>query len=124
MDIESKVIENKKRWTISMLKEACEILSLEKSGTRDDLCKRVVDYLAVPIARSGARSTPKKSKVPNIKNGICVLAHIIVFCSGNEKKTICKGWNREKTQESANCIYLVFARYCDDCYVDTQLSCI
>ena len=67
MDIESKVIDNKKKWTISTLKEACEILSLEKSGTREDLCKRVVDYLAVPTARSGGRSTPKKSKVMHIK---------------------------------------------------------
>jgi hypothetical protein len=63
MSVETKLTENKKKWTIALLKEACSLLSLEKSGTRDELCKRVVDYLAVPTERAAVRGATKKAKV-------------------------------------------------------------
>lgn len=60
--VENKLLENKKKWTVSFLKEACGLLSLERAGSRDELCKRVVDYLALPTEKSAVRGA-KKAKV-------------------------------------------------------------
>lgn len=73
MAVENKLIDNKKKWTVSFLKEACGLLSLERSGSREELCKRVVDYLAMPTERSGSRA-PKKTKVDCITISRCIFA--------------------------------------------------
>jgi hypothetical protein len=67
-----KVIENKKKWTISMLKDALGLFGLEKGGAREDLCKRLVDYLVEPRIivgagkgkrpRASSKSSPSKSR--------------------------------------------------------------
>ena len=44
-----KVIENKK-WTVTALKDLCQLLSLEKSGDRETLVRRVFDFLKAPSA--------------------------------------------------------------------------
>lgn len=43
----SKLIDNKK-WTVSLLKEACDILGLDRGGNRDDICRRIVDFCMSP----------------------------------------------------------------------------
>lgn len=62
MAVESKITENKKRWTVGLLKDVCTLLSLERSGSREELCKRMVDYLSCPSDRAPARA-PSKAKV-------------------------------------------------------------
>ena len=68
MAIENKLSENKKKWNVSLLKESCALLSLERSGSREELIKRVVDYLACPSEKAAVRA-PRKAKVcpPNIR---------------------------------------------------------
>lgn len=65
MAIEAKLLENKKKWTVGLFKECAEVLSLERSGTRDELCRRLVDYLAVPSHHDAIKVSriSKKSKV-------------------------------------------------------------
>lgn len=57
--IEHKISENKKKWTVGFLKEVCGLLSLERSGSREDLCKRVVEYLACPSERTAVKGVKK-----------------------------------------------------------------
>lgn len=58
-----KVIENKKKWTVGLLKDALGVFGLEKSGTREELASRLIDYLQEPTAiKSGAPSSVKKAR--------------------------------------------------------------
>lgn len=45
--IKTKVLENKK-WTVSVLKDACVLLGLEKGGDREQLVNRLFDFLVKP----------------------------------------------------------------------------
>ncbi|RYH14059.1 hypothetical protein EON65_34245 [archaeon] len=67
-----KVVENKKKWTVSLLKEALSLFGMERGGNREELCERLVEYLAHPrivVApgktkrrRSTSKSPKKQSK--------------------------------------------------------------
>ncbi len=61
----TKLTENKKKWTVAQLKSAATLFGFERSGTRDDLILRLVDYLASPVAlkedEGHAHDTKKKS---------------------------------------------------------------
>ncbi len=54
---EAKVLDNKKKWTVSALKDACAVLGVERSGSRDELVKRLADFLLSPEERKGVRSS-------------------------------------------------------------------
>lgn len=57
-----KVLENKKKWTISLLKEALSLFGLEKGGTRDELANRLMDYIGKPeILKSLAEAESSKT---------------------------------------------------------------
>ena len=58
----AKVVEKKKLWTVSNLKVALGLFGLEKGGDREALCKRLVDYLAKPVAGKKTSATPSSSK--------------------------------------------------------------
>ena len=56
--------ENKKV-TLGDLKDVCGVLGLEKGGTKEEVAKRVVDFLAEPTGSSvkrGGKAPPKKRK--------------------------------------------------------------
>ena len=60
----SKMLENKKKWTVSLLKECLGIFGCDKSGSRDELIQRLVNYIAVPKElKSETRSAVKKRKL-------------------------------------------------------------
>jgi hypothetical protein len=59
--IKAKVEANKK-WTVSVLKDACVLLGLEKSGDRDALINRLFDFLMKPHAI--AKPAPPKVRAP------------------------------------------------------------
>jgi hypothetical protein len=61
-----KVISQKKL-TVLELKGMCEVLGLERSGSRDEVAKRIVSFLVSP--EEGA--TTGKRKAPT-KGGLCV----------------------------------------------------
>jgi len=44
-----KVLDNKK-WTVSALKDLCQLLGLEKGGDRESLVRRAFDFLKAPSA--------------------------------------------------------------------------
>ena len=48
-----------KKWTVSALKTCCGLLGVEKSGSRDDVIGRLVDFLLSP---SELKSVPDKTK--------------------------------------------------------------
>jgi hypothetical protein len=56
LQIESKILDNKKKWTIPLLKSALEIFGLEKSGARPELCSRIANYLMNPHVTKSASS--------------------------------------------------------------------
>lgn len=56
-----KLIENKKKWTVSILKDAMGLFGLEKGGNREDLCRRLVDYLSAPRIIVTAGKRPRSS---------------------------------------------------------------
>ena len=43
-----KVLENKKKWTIQMLKDTMSLFGLEKTGNRNELVEKFMDYLMSP----------------------------------------------------------------------------
>ena len=58
----AKVLEKKKIWTVSTLKTALGMFGLEKSGDREALVARMIDYLAEPRFTKDASTTSKKRK--------------------------------------------------------------
>lgn len=44
----AKVMEKKKFWTVANLKKALVLFGLERSGERDALVRRMVEYIAAP----------------------------------------------------------------------------
>lgn len=60
-DIEAKFTQSRKKWTLNLLKEACDLLGLEKSGSRTDICKQLAEYLVSPT------ETKSESDVPATK---------------------------------------------------------
>jgi hypothetical protein len=68
----AKVTENKKKWTVQALKDSLGLFGLEKSGTREELIVRLVEYLMKPTvtkdvselksAKSAKGSKKKSSK--------------------------------------------------------------
>lgn len=60
-------IVDKKKWTVSVLKEVMSLFGLERSGTREGLAERLIDYLKAPYERVclSESITPKTpSKTP------------------------------------------------------------
>ena len=57
-----KVLENKKKWTVSLLKDSLGLFGLEKSGTREELAGRMIDYLAKPSVLKSVSALSKSSK--------------------------------------------------------------
>lgn len=45
----AKVTENKKKWTVVVLKDCLGLFGLEKSGTRDELVEKLCEYLMKPL---------------------------------------------------------------------------
>ena len=43
LQIEAKLSENKKKWTVTQLKDVSRIFGLETSGTRAELIKRIAE---------------------------------------------------------------------------------
>lgn len=61
--VETRILDNKKKWTVAALKEVCGVLGVERSGSREEIAKRVADFLLSPEERKGARSSAGKAKV-------------------------------------------------------------
>ncbi len=87
LSLEAKIIENKKKWTVALLKETLEILGIERSGSREELIRRLVDFLAFPEEKaSRGRASTSKAKV------FYDLFHLWISSAnilGNEEKAIC-----------------------------------
>ena len=60
--IKTKLLENKKRYTVSLLKDCAEVVGLEKSGSREDLVLRLVEYFAAPKKLKGETKTEVKKR--------------------------------------------------------------
>lgn len=72
-----KLIENKKKWVLSLLKEALNLFGLPVTGTREELAVKLNDYLHNPeiIKKEGEKkekiskdSSSKKRKNPSSKS--------------------------------------------------------
>jgi len=89
-----KVIENKKKWTVGLLKDALGVFGLEKSGTREELATRLIDYLQEPSAiKSGAPGSVKKARKSS---------------SGSKRKANGKGDKKPK-KKVAPSAYILFS---------------
>lgn len=58
----SKVTENKKKWTVQLLKDILGLFGMEKTGTRAELVEKMMDYLMSPtiIKEESSGTGPKK----------------------------------------------------------------
>jgi len=56
----NKVIENKKKWTNTVLKEALGIFGLAKGGAREELITRLMDFLASPSDETAPKSRARR----------------------------------------------------------------
>ena len=71
--IKTKLLENKKRYTVSLLKDCAEVVGLEKSGSREDLVLRLVEYFAAPKKLKGETKTEvkkrkaEKARIPQVR---------------------------------------------------------
>jgi hypothetical protein len=63
-DKRTKLLENKKKWTVSLLKDCLGLFGLEKSGSREELVDRLIGYLAEPeeLKKSGSASAGKRKR--------------------------------------------------------------
>jgi hypothetical protein len=57
-EIEAKFTQSRKKWTMNLLKEACDLLGLDKGGNRVDICKRLADYLVSPTETKSENEVP------------------------------------------------------------------
>jgi hypothetical protein len=95
-DIESKFTQSRKKWTMNLLKEACDLLGLDKGGNRVDICKRLADYLVSPT------ETKSESEVPATKVCHCFLLFLhslsllLPGLSKEEKSRRCCGRSEEE----------------------------
>lgn len=64
-----KVLEKKKQWTVSLLKEALGLFGCEKGGDREELVKRLVQYLALPkiVKKENNSASGKKRRKSSTK---------------------------------------------------------
>jgi hypothetical protein len=60
LSVETKLSENRKKWNINLLKEACDIFGLDKTGSRIDLCKRIAEYCFCPYETRSVDEVPSK----------------------------------------------------------------
>jgi HMG (high mobility group) box len=59
----SKVAENKKKWTVQLLKDVLGLFGMEKTGTRTELVEKLMDYLMSPTAiKDESNGTAPKRK--------------------------------------------------------------
>ena len=65
----SKVTENKKKWTVQLLKDAMSLFGLEKGGSRNELVERLMDYLILPsiVKHDVSLAGSKKKSTSNSK---------------------------------------------------------
>lgn len=59
--------DNKKKWTVPILKDCLALFGLEKSGTRDELIERLCDYLMKPVETKKEEDFGGKGK-SNVKS--------------------------------------------------------
>jgi hypothetical protein len=53
LQVETKMSDNKKKWTVPILKQAANTLGLEQGGSRGELCKRIAEYAMAPYEVKG-----------------------------------------------------------------------
>ena len=46
--IKTKLLENKKRYTVPLLKDCANVVGLEKTGSREEIIVRLIEYFAAP----------------------------------------------------------------------------
>ena len=64
-----KVTENKKKWTVQLLKDTMSLFGLEKGGSRNELVERFIDYLMLPsiLKDEASFGGPKKKNTSSSK---------------------------------------------------------
>lgn len=65
---------SQKKLTVSDLKAVCEVLCLEKSGSKDELAARVVKFLADPSSDTCKKASSQKRKGADGTHEYCVCA--------------------------------------------------
>ena len=78
---ENKLIENKKKWTVALLKQACSVFGLPQSGSREELCTKLAKYLQEPYItkEEDGSSTPKKRKSIGKGKGSATKVYIYII---------------------------------------------
>ena len=94
----AKMVENKKKWTVAVLKTCMDLFGMEKSGTREELIGRLVSYLAKPEElrsessfagggkKSGSKRKSKGGKESKAKKPKRPPSGYILFTTANREK--------------------------------------
>ncbi len=75
--MEAKLVDNKKKWTLALLKQACDIFGISASGTREAVCTRLAEYLQAPHA-TATGPAPKLAAKVTCKE-IYIMMYIYIF---------------------------------------------
>lgn len=60
--LETKIVDNKKKWNVALLKEAFDIFGLPHTGPREAMCARLADFLQSPHETSAGKEAPSAKK--------------------------------------------------------------
>jgi hypothetical protein len=64
---EERLIENRRKWKIELALEACDLLGLDKSGSRADICRRIAVHCMKPCETQPGNKVPVKITPTNSK---------------------------------------------------------
>jgi hypothetical protein len=59
--VETKLVDNKKKWKVELLKAVADIFGLEKGGNREELCHRIATYCMSPHETKAGDAVPAGS---------------------------------------------------------------
>ena len=74
-DIEYRILDNRRKWTLDLALEVCDLFGLDKAGTRPELCRRIAAYCIRPHQTRPRTEVPASFQVTNTRK----VEHHIMF---------------------------------------------
>lgn len=66
-DTEERLVENRRKWNIKLAHEACDLLGLDKTGSRTELCRRIASFCMKPCETKPSTDVPSGITPSNSK---------------------------------------------------------
>lgn len=69
LDLQAEKLADKKKVTMAHLKDVCEVLGLERGGSKEDVSTRIIEFLASP-SDGGKAKAPRGAKRKSAGKGV------------------------------------------------------